>query len=79
MPMGCSVSCAYFEAFSTFLQWALLQAHEESKVTHYLDDFLFIGEWYTQEFLTTLQEFQALAERLGVPLVMGKTEGPARF
>lgn len=26
LPMGCSVSCSYFKAFSSFLHWAVLFA-----------------------------------------------------
>ena len=43
MPMGCSVSCAAFECFSSFLEWALKCRVRLSHVIHYLDDFLFCG------------------------------------
>lgn len=78
MPMGCAISCAYFEAFSTFLQWALQGNYGVGGVSHYLDDFLFIGGEGTQECKEALGHFKELAQHLGVPLAPGKTEGPAQ-
>lgn len=40
LPMGCSVSCAYFEAFSAFLEWVVRDVSSCSSIIHYLDDFL---------------------------------------
>lgn len=42
LPMGFTLSCFYFEAFTTFLQWVVEQ--EVVSIVHYLDDFLFIGK-----------------------------------
>lgn len=78
MPMGCAVSCAYFEAFSCFLQWALQETYGVRGVTHYLDDFLFIGSDGTQDCKQGLSDFEKLASHLGVPLAPGKTVGPAQ-
>ena len=44
LPMGCSFSCALFEAFSTALEWLALHRLGASGVLHILDDFLFIAE-----------------------------------
>ena len=44
LPMGCSSSCAIFEAFSTALEWLALHRLGASGVLHILDDFLFIAE-----------------------------------
>lgn len=41
--MGCSVSCAAFEYFSTFLEWAIKHWAGLPGAAHYLDDFLFVG------------------------------------
>lgn len=41
LPMGCSLSCHYFEAFSTFLEWVVYCV--VGGVSHYLNDFLFVG------------------------------------
>ena len=77
LPMGCAISCAYFEAFSTFLEWLLGRQHPEGSRLHYLDDFLFVGEAGTGHCRGLLRAFARLAEWLGVPLAPDKTEGPA--
>ena len=43
LPFGCRVSCAIFENFAMFLQWATELAIGQGRVLHYLDDFLFVG------------------------------------
>ncbi|KAJ1110229.1 hypothetical protein NDU88_007584 [Pleurodeles waltl] len=43
MPMGCSVSCSYFEQFSSALQWIFTRRTGHVNVIHYLDDFLVLG------------------------------------
>lgn len=43
VPMGCSVSCAAFERFSTFLEWALQHHTGLMDIVHYMNDFLFPG------------------------------------
>ncbi|XP_061485677.1 uncharacterized protein LOC133386068 [Rhineura floridana] len=77
LPMGCSISCALFERFSTFLEWAIKRRTGMDSVVHYLDDFLFVGGAGTGECLHLMAQFQDLTEELGVPLAMEKTEGPA--
>lgn len=76
MPMGCAVACAAFEAFSTFLEWATKVRANTSHVTHYLDDFLFVGPSNSPACGEHLTAFQTLADELGVPLAQDKTEGP---
>ena len=46
-------------------------------VLHYLDDFLFVGSPRSGECVTALKLAQDVCQRLGVPLVMAKLEGPA--
>ena len=41
LPVGCSISCALFEKFSTFLHWVVENKSGLSTLDHYLDDFLF--------------------------------------
>lgn len=41
--MGCSISCALFEAISSFLGWTFREVVGVNPVIHYLDDFLYIG------------------------------------
>lgn len=43
LPMGCSISCALFEVFSSFFEWAVREAAGVNSVIHYLDDFLCVG------------------------------------
>ncbi|CAJ0927872.1 unnamed protein product [Ranitomeya imitator] len=71
LPTGCSLSCAYFEAFSSCLEWAV-----RDSVIHYLDDFMCIGPDQSQCCEVLLRTVVWIAERFGVPLAPGKTEGP---
>jgi hypothetical protein len=41
MSMGCSISCATFERFSTFLHWVIENKSGTKNIDHYLDDILF--------------------------------------
>lgn len=77
IPMGCSVSCAYFEKFSTFLKWAFRKRSGHHWALHYLYDFLFLGAPGTDDCGKALQCFQELMGILGVPLAQAKTCGPA--
>lgn len=43
LPMGCLISCALFERFSSALQEALLSKFSFFSVSHILDDFIFIS------------------------------------
>lgn len=42
MPVGCEISCAAFETFSTFLEWVLKDKMGGPQVAH---DYYLIGEW----------------------------------
>ncbi|XP_054843457.1 uncharacterized protein LOC129335043 [Eublepharis macularius] len=76
LPMGCSISCASFERFSSFLEWALKHRLRCFDACHYLDDYLFVGPEGSGQCARLLAGFIALAEELGVPLAHEKTEGP---
>ena len=65
-----------FESFSTFLEWAASARSNSRHITHYLDDFLFVGPARSPACAECLRSFQALAEELGVPLAAEKTVGP---
>lgn len=43
LPMGCLLSCRYFEMFSLFLEWVVYYQSSSSNLLRYLDDFLFYG------------------------------------
>ena len=76
MPMGCSIACAAFEKFSTFLEWAAKMRSGSRHITHYLDDFLFTGPSGSSACADLLATFQGLAAELGVPLAGGKNCWP---
>lgn len=76
LPMGCSVSCAAFEAFSTFLEWVVHDRSGLKSTAHYLDDFLFAGQQGSGQRAFLLEQFMQLTSELGVPLAHEKTEGP---
>ena len=77
LPMGCSISCALFEKFSSFLEYRIRLTASTPFLTHYLDDFLFMGK-SSASCHQLLLDFQAMCATLGVPLAPEKTEGPVQ-
>lgn len=75
--MGCAISCALFETFSTFLEWVVRTESGVPSILHYLDDFLFIGPSDSWVCANALQAMERVAVSFGVPLAPEKTEGPA--
>lgn len=75
LPMGCSSSCAIFEAFSTALEWIAIHRLGASSVLHILDDFLFIAKT-KQKCHSDLNNFLSMCQFLGVPIAEEKTVGP---
>ena len=75
LPMGCSSSCAIFEAFSTALEWLAMNRLGASAVLHILDDFLFIAE-SQEQCQADLTNFLSMCEHIGVPIAQEKTVGP---
>ena len=75
LPMGCSSSCAIFEAFRASLVWLAKHFLSASGVLHILDDFLFIVESQSK-CRSDLSKFLSLCDYLGVPIAHEKTEGP---
>ncbi|XP_041438056.1 uncharacterized protein LOC121399992 [Xenopus laevis] len=76
LPMGCGISCSFFEAFSTFLHWLLYKRSGSSAIAHYLDDFLIVGPRYGDNCQKTLVIFLQLLKDLGVPVAEEKTVLP---
>lgn len=76
--MGCSISCQYFEKFSTYLEWAVRRETRSSSVTHSLDDFFFVGPADSDGCSFLLNTFCTLMQCFGVPLSIEKTEGPVQ-
>ena len=76
--MGCSSSCAIFEAFSTSLEWIIQRRLPRVSVLHILDDFLFISPTY-KECKSALDLFKQICADIGVPLAPEKTVGPSQI
>jgi hypothetical protein len=86
LPMGCSMSCALFEKFSTFIEWYVqreaAQVVQNSSNTfpyHYLDDFIFGGGAGTSVCKTLLDLFYSVCNALGVPIAHEKTVEPTEI
>lgn len=77
LPMGCSISCSLFEKFSSFLEFQVKRFSGSSFLTHYLDDFLFVGS-SSSSCSVLLEAFKAVCAELGVPLAEEKTVGPVQ-
>lgn len=77
LPMGCSISCSYFETFSTFVEWVVREESQVRSVLHYLDDFLCIGPPKSTVCSVLLRTLESVARRFGIPLAPEKTEGPS--
>ena len=79
MPIGCLVSCAAFEHFSSFLEWALMHRVGLSHVVHFLDDFCMCGKPGSGQCQFIIRAFQTLTRGLAVPLVEEKSEAPSIY
>lgn len=78
LPMGCSVSCALFEQFGSFVEWVVRDVSGMNLVIHYLDDFLCIGPAASRICAVLLTSLEHIADRFGIPLAPEKTEGPGK-
>ena len=76
LPFGCSISCATFERFATFLESAVRRRSPVGRLLHYLDDFLFGGRKHTRDCHAIMNHFHNCMSELGVPVASEKTEGP---
>ena len=79
LPMGASCAPAYFETFSTFIEWAVSTCVGLGHVRHYVDDFLFASGASvqgSQSCRSVLNCFVDLCAELGVPLAHDKTIEP---
>ena len=75
LPMGCSSSCAIFEAFRTSLECLSLHKFKASAVLHILDNLLFVAS-SLEKCHTDLANFLHLCDYLGVPIAHEKTVEP---
>ncbi|KAM3912164.1 uncharacterized protein RB166_020655 [Leptodactylus fuscus] len=76
LPMGCSISCHFFELFSSFLEWVVRYETKSRSIIHYLDDFLFVVPASDSRCQFLLDSFRSLMSHFGVPLSPEKTVGP---
>ena len=79
LPMGASCSPAYFEKFSTFLEWVVRQEANTKRLIHYMDDYFCCGladESSSSSCKYVLNCFEQVCAKLGVPLSAEKTVGP---
>ena len=77
LPMGSAVSCQTFERFSCALQWILQTHFKVLKITHYLDDYIFVGPANDLSCHNSLLSFENLAQDIGIPLNEGKRCPPS--
>lgn len=61
LPMGCAISCSYFEMFSSFLEWVAEDLSGLCSVLHDRDDFLVIGPPGEQTCLILLSTLQHIS------------------
>lgn len=78
LPMGIRCAPAYFETFSTFLEFCVRDKLGTDRLMHYMDDFLAVGAPIGGGLtcLEIIQEFRAVCKEVGVPLAHEKSEGP---
>lgn len=76
LPMGASSSVAIFESFSQCLQWILKEHLGVTRVSHIVDDFIFVGTSGSKECDNFLQSFLSLCADIGVPVKESKTVHP---
>lgn len=77
LPMGCSISCALFETFSSALQHVLISKFSFSAVSHILDDFIFVSPAHSNLCQHQLNSFLLIAEYTGIPIKASKTVFPS--
>ena len=76
LPFGLRSAPKIFTALADALEWIVRQAGVEV-VLHYLDDFLLVGRTASAECGTNLDTLLGIFERLRIPVVREKLEGPA--
>lgn len=76
-PMGCAISCYFFELFSSFLEWVIIVESCYQSILH--ANFRFVGPANTSVAQHLLETFCRMLGYLGVPIVEDKTEGPVQL
>lgn len=76
LAMGCASSCQIFERFSCALQWIILKFCPNAKVSHILDDFIFVGNPTSNNCQSQLDCFENICDQIGLPIKHSKTVCP---
>ena len=71
--MGCKISCSLFEKFSTFLDWLVKDLAKINSMDHYLDDFIFVGVYNSNQCRELVSTFSKVCSELGVPIAEEKS------
>jgi hypothetical protein len=74
--MGASSSCQIFENLSTALQWIMMNKYHVSGMSHFIDDFFFIGPPNSGKCLQDVKSFEKLCAAIGLPIKHTKTVLP---
>ena len=78
LPMGVRCAPAYFETFSTFIEYCARKRSQCENIIHYVDDFLCVGSTHRERVPChkMVQALRDVCTELGVPLAKEKSEGP---
>lgn len=74
--MGDCSSCQIFEKLNTALHWIMINRYNASGMSHYIDDFFFIGPPNSQKCLQDVLAFEQLCNTIGIPIKQSKTVLP---
>lgn len=74
--MCASSSVQLFESFSKSIQWILQNKFHVDKVSHIIDDFIFVGGANSDECQNGLSTFLSLSKAIGIPIKHSKTVLP---
>lgn len=77
LPMGASSSVSIFESFSKAIQWIMQHSLKVRRVSHIIDDFIFVGSPASRECHEALTKFFTLAADIGIPIKTDKTVFPS--
>lgn len=76
LVMGASSSVQIFESVSKTIQWILQTKLGVHRVSHIIDDFMFVGCANTSECADALRIFLDLCKHIGIPIKHKKTISP---
>ena len=77
LPFGLRSAPFIFNAIADMVEWILVHPYQISALLHYLDDFITAGPPDSPQCAHNLHTALAVCKRLGLPLHLGKCEGPA--